>query len=79
MSLMTGKYPFSNDKERMTVMVDKKAGKTAEIDFQAVPSSVSRGAGDSTAFFMKRNAGKIKRTPEGVLLSTHCGVTEVTI
>jgi hypothetical protein len=62
----------------MIMMMDRTAGKAAKEAFSGSVISCLLGY-EIMGPFVVRISGKIKRTPEGVLLSTHCGVTEVTI
>ena len=59
-------------------MMDRTAGKAAKETFSGSVISCLLGY-EIMGPFVVCISGKIKRTPEGVLLSTHCGVTEVTI
>lgn len=60
------------------MMMDRTAGKAAEEAFSGSVISCLLGY-EVIEPFVVRISGQIKRTPEGALLSTHCGVTEVTI
>lgn len=60
------------------MMMDRKSRKAAEEAFSGSVISCLLGY-EIMEPFVVRISGQIKRTPEGALLSTHCGVTEVTI
>ena len=60
------------------MMIDRTAGKAAKEAFSGSVISCLLGY-EIMGPFVVCISGQIKRTPEGALLSTHCGVTEVTI
>lgn len=60
------------------MMMDRTAGKAAKEAFSGSVISCLLGY-EIMGPFIVAQPGQIKRTPEGALLSTHCGVTEVTI
>lgn len=64
-------------KEGMIIMMARKAERKQTRFFRFCYSCLLRY--EITGPFIVAQIGQIKRTPEGALLSTHCGVTEVTI
>lgn len=64
-------------REGMIIMMARKAERKQRRFFRFCYSYLLRY--EITGPFIVAQIGQIKRTPEGALLSTHCGVTEVTI